>query len=557
MQLPSLIGKYELLEFLGGGMSHVYRARDTVIERPVVVKILTDEASADPESKARFLHEAKIAGGIQHDNIVSVFDYGEHGGRPYIVMEYLEGEDLRGAIRDGHAGNLANRLRIATDIAAALQYVHERGIIHRDIKPENVHIDKNGKVKLMDFGIAKTANLSLTRTGMAMGTPYYMAPEQVAGRPTTPLIDIYAFGMLFYELLTGERGVRGDTMEQLFYQIMNQPLDPAALESAGAPPAVRDLILGCTAKAPEQRPQSLREVIEVLQRPKPSPRSIAADAATRPIMTTRAAPSAPLSPAPATPPAEPSSPPAPPPKRFAGRPVVIGLVAVIGVLAIAAAVYLWANRVVAVPGMIYYPGGAFPFGPDNKPTNLGPFYIDETEVSNADYAEFCRATGCTPPTGAPDLPVVRVTIAQARAYAQWKGRRLPTAQEWERAARNVDAFRYPWGNEDDPKRANLLDNPTLLKHELMPVRSFAKLPEYQMAGNAWEIIDTSVVPSDAALSMFSTLVAPAPTREERWIQIRGGSYNTPLPAAVTYEYSPIPERFSGPDIGFRCAKSFP
>ena len=166
--------------------------------------------------------------------------------------------------------------------------------------------------------------------------------------------------------------------------------------------------------------------------------------------------------------------------------------------------------------MIYYPGGAFPFGPNKTPVNLGPFYIDETEVSNADFAEFCRATGCAAPTGAPDLPVVRVTIAQARSYAQWKGRRLPTAQEWERAARGVDAMRYPWGNEDDPKRANLLDNPTLVNHALMPVRSFAKLPEYQMAGNAWEIIDTPVTPSDAAVAMFATLLTPAPTREERW-----------------------------------------
>src|SRR5450631_3678414 len=118
-----------------------------------------------------------------------------------------------------------------------------------------------------------------------------------------------------------------------------------------------------------------------------------------------------------------------PPKQFAGRPVVLTLVAVIGVIALAAAIYLWAHRVVAVPGMIYYPGGAFPFGPNEKPVNLGPFYIDETEVSNADYAEFCRASGCAPPTAAPDLPVVGVTIAQARAYARWKGRRLPTAQE--------------------------------------------------------------------------------------------------------------------------------
>ncbi len=233
-----------------------------------------------------------------------------------------------------------------------------------------------------------------------------------------------------------------------------------------------------------------------------------------------------------------------PRKQFAGRPVVLILVGVIGVIALAAAIYLWAHRVLAVPGMVYYPGGAFPFGPDSKPVNLGPFYIDETEVSNADYAEFCRTVGCAPPAGAPDLPVVNVTIAQARAYALWKGRRLPTAQEWERAARGVDAMRYPWGKEEDPKRANVLDNPTLTNHALMPVHSFAKLPEYQMAGNVWELIDTPVTP-------------PPANREERWFQIRGGSYNTPLSAAVTYEYRPIPESFSGPDTGFRCAKSFP
>jgi formylglycine-generating enzyme required for sulfatase activity len=240
-----------------------------------------------------------------------------------------------------------------------------------------------------------------------------------------------------------------------------------------------------------------------------------------------------------------------------GRPVVLGLLAAIGIVTGAAAIYLWAHRVVAVPGMIYYPGGAFPFGPNKKPVNLGPFYIDETEVSNADYAEFCRATGCAPPSGPGDEPVVEVTIAQARSYARWKGRRLPTAQEWERAARGVDAHLYPWGKEGDPKRANVLDNPTLVNHALMPVRSFAKLPEYQMAGNVWEMIDTPVTASDAAVAMFSTLVTPAPTRDERWIQIRGGSYNTPLAAAVTYEFSSIPERFSGPDIGFRCAKTFP
>ncbi|HEX5432563.1 MAG TPA: serine/threonine-protein kinase, partial [Bryobacteraceae bacterium] len=256
IQLPALLGKYELLEFLGGGMSHVYRARDTVIERPVVVKILTGEGCADPDAKARFLQEARVAGNIQHENIVSVFDFGEFGGRPYIVMEYLKGHDLRQAIREGRAGSMQERLRIALQIAGALGYIHERGIVHRDIKPENIHIDPGGRVKLMDFGIAKTANLSLTRTGMAMGTPYYMAPEQVMGHPATPLVDVYAYGMLLFELLTGARGITGDTMESVFYQIMNVPLDAAAMENAGAPPAVRDLVMQCTAKDAQARPQS-------------------------------------------------------------------------------------------------------------------------------------------------------------------------------------------------------------------------------------------------------------------------------------------------------------
>ena len=270
MQLPSNIGKYELIEFLGGGMSQVYRARDTVIDRPVVVKILTLEGSADPEAKARFLQEARVAGNIQHENIVSVFDFGEHEGRPFIVMEYLKGVDLRIALREGtlkDAGNggLKDCLKIALQIATALEYVHQMGVVHRDIKPENVNLDPSGKAKLMDFGIAKTADLSLTRTGMAMGTPYYMAPEQVAGRPAAPVVDIYAWGMLVFELLTGVRGITGGTMESVFYQILNQPLDESIMEKAGVPPQIRALILQATAKDPAARPQSFAPIIAALK----------------------------------------------------------------------------------------------------------------------------------------------------------------------------------------------------------------------------------------------------------------------------------------------------
>src|ERR1700729_973515 len=128
MQIPAIVGKYELLEFLGGGMSHVYRAHDTVIDRPVVVKLLTDESCQDAEAKARFLQEARLAGNIQHENIVSVFDFGEHEGRPFIVMEYLKGEDLRNAIRAGHTGSMMDRMKIALQIADAMEYVNGRGI---------------------------------------------------------------------------------------------------------------------------------------------------------------------------------------------------------------------------------------------------------------------------------------------------------------------------------------------------------------------------------------------------------------------------------------------
>jgi serine/threonine protein kinase len=551
MQIPAIVGKYELLEFLGGGMSHVYRARDTVIDRPVVVKLLTVDACRDVEAKARFLQEARLAGNIQHENIVSVFDFGEHEGRPFIVMEFLKGEDLRDAIRSGHTGSLIERMKIALEIAQALEYVNGRGIVHRDIKPENVHIDPNGRVKLMDFGIAKTADLSLTRTGMTMGTPYYMAPEQVAGKPVTALVDIYAFGMLFYELLTGQRAVNGDTIEAVLYQILNVPLDPAPMVDAGVPPQVWGLVLRCVEKNAENRPQSFRAVVEQLRRLI----SGAGVEKTQPVASR-------------TLPLPSNAPPASMPKSkrsMANWAVPLALLIVLG-----AGAAWWFTRskpaqkslekVVkvadapppAIPGMIYIPAGTFLSGEHNMPAALPAFYIDQTEVSNADFAEYCKAAGCAAPAAAPDLPVVRVTIAQARKYAAWKGKRLPTALEWERAARGTQGAKFPWGDEEDKSLANVAGS------ALKPVKSYAANRDvYQMAGNAWEMVEGAIQPSAENVASFAKLLKPVPTRDETWIEIRGGSFNTPLAFAVGYEWSPIPERYSSSDIGFRCAKPAP
>ena len=157
------------------------------------------------------------------------------------------------------------------------------------------------------------------------------------------------------------------------------------------------------------------------------------------------------------------------------------LVVVVLACTLATMIYVWMGRVAAVPGMLYVPEGVFKAGPEAKTTQLNAFYIDETEVSNADFAEFCRTSGCTPPVGAADLPVVNITFTQAQAFAKWKGKRLPTALEWERAARGIDGDIYPWGNAADPSQANLLDNKKLTSHALMPVKSFKPIPAYQMA----------------------------------------------------------------------------
>jgi len=266
MQLPARIGKYELEEFLGGSMSNVYRARDIVLGRSVVLKILTEAGCADPEAKARFLQEARLASNIVHENIISVYDFGEERGQPFIVMEYLRGDNLRDLIRQGRTGDYRKKLNMALQIARALGYIHSHRIVHRDIKPENIHIDAAaGKIKLMDFGIAKSEGVQLTRAGFTLGTPYYMAPEQVTGERITHLVDVYAFGILLFELMTGIKPVTGDSVDQIFGRILQEPIRQEPLRAAGVPQPVIDLISRCTEKLPAARIQSFNEICALLE----------------------------------------------------------------------------------------------------------------------------------------------------------------------------------------------------------------------------------------------------------------------------------------------------
>src|SRR5579864_654922 len=270
VQLPARIGKYELIELLGRGMAEVYRARDANLGRVVAVKILTDVGMADQEAHARFLAEARLTGSLVHENIIGFYDYGEQEGRPFLVTECFDGESLGAAIRGWRTGDLRNKLLIARQIANGLAYVHSKGIIHRDVKPDNIWIDSAGRVKIMDFGVAKTEEFSITGAGFTLGTPYYMAPEQVRGDKPTPLVDIYSFGVLLFELVTGVRPFEGHTVDQIFDQVLHQALDPEPLKRAGIPDAVSDLIHGCTAKEPGSRTQNFSMVTakidEILRR---------------------------------------------------------------------------------------------------------------------------------------------------------------------------------------------------------------------------------------------------------------------------------------------------
>ncbi len=287
MPLPARIGKYELVQYLGGGMAHVYRAQDTVLGRRVALKILTDAGNNDRDLRDRFLQEARTASNITHENIINVYDFGEEQGKPFMVMEFLRGESLRDAMKAGRTGDLEYKLRVALQIARALEYIHHRKIIHRDIKPENIHIDVAGKVKLMDFGIAKKEGISLTRAGFTLGTPYYMSPEQVLGKPPTNLVDVYAFGIMLMELISGQKPIAGDTLERIFHQVLNEPLNMQPLTASGVPPAVSALIGRCTAKDPAARPQGFSFVCAELER-----------ILALPSVTTGAMPVATISPAP-------------------------------------------------------------------------------------------------------------------------------------------------------------------------------------------------------------------------------------------------------------------
>ncbi|SHI14556.1 serine/threonine protein kinase [Streptomyces sp. 3214.6] len=267
-------GRYRLTRRLGrGGMAEVFAAEDVRLGRTVAVKLLRADLAEDPVSKARFTREAQSVAGLNHHAIVAVYDSGEDfvGGQsvPYIVMEIVEGRTIRDLLLNAEAPGPEQALIIVSGVLEALAYSHQHGIVHRDIKPANVIITHNGAVKVMDFGIARAlhgASTTMTQTGMVMGTPQYLSPEQALGKAVDHRSDLYATGCLLYELLALRPPFTGETPLSVVYQhVQDIPVPPSQTSDGECPPELDGLVMRSLAKDPDDRFQTAEEMRGLVQ----------------------------------------------------------------------------------------------------------------------------------------------------------------------------------------------------------------------------------------------------------------------------------------------------
>jgi len=264
--------RYQLQDPIGrGGMATIYRGHDLRMDRTVAIKVLREAYNTDPKFVRRFELEAKAASALQHPNIVQVYDYGLTDGNYFIVMELVEGTDLRRYLKARGVLDVDRAVIIAHDVALGLGAAHRRGIVHRDVKPQNILVGRGGSIKLTDFGIAsvyKDINAErLTTTGMTLGTVQYYAPEQAQGEVVSPAADVYALGIVMYEMLTGRTPFDGETPVAIAMQhIYDRPTPPSQFNPT-IPKTLEEIILRCLEKVPEMRfrdGSSLAHVLEML-----------------------------------------------------------------------------------------------------------------------------------------------------------------------------------------------------------------------------------------------------------------------------------------------------
>jgi serine/threonine protein kinase len=263
MAAKKKIGRYKILGELGrGAMGIVYRAQDPALDRVVALKtiILADDAEGREEYQKRFFLEAKAAGKLTHPSIVTTYDFGEQDGVAYLAMELLEGTDLRTRLKEG-ALPPAEAVEVARQVAEGLGFAHERGIVHRDVKPGNIMLLERGRAKIMDFGLARMrAADHKTVTGMVLGTPKYMSPEQVAGSPVDQRSDLFSLGIVLYEMLTGSRLFGAEDMTQIMHNVTYQEHEPPTRLKPELPAMLDFVVARALKKDPGSRYQDAAEL---------------------------------------------------------------------------------------------------------------------------------------------------------------------------------------------------------------------------------------------------------------------------------------------------------
>jgi formylglycine-generating enzyme required for sulfatase activity len=500
------------------------------------VKVLSPDVISSHSVLERFRREAETVAQLSHPHIVPLHFIGQKDDLIYLVMEAIEGGSLADKLTREQQLSIEDAARIFQEVASALAHAHKRGVVHRDIKPQNVLLEaESGRALVTDFGIARTSEGgSLTATGMVVGTPAYLSPEQVTGEPSDHRADIYALGVMMYEMLAGQPPFTGATPTAVLMKRLGGPPPPLQSVRADIPAPLAEVVEACLATDPNERIQNAADIVRSMTGH--SPVSGGHTTSTRLRVT----------------------------KPKSKRGTLAGIAAGIVVVAIIAGYMAAKGRSATVPpapvdsGMALVAAGTYIIGDNDSEASrpahevqIAAFGLDTLEVSVGDYERYLEGrANLTPWISKPEasMPVTGVRWAEARSFCAWRhpdGGRLPTEEEWEAAARGLEGRRYSWGRDWNPRAANVNNQRT----GPAPVGSYpaGRTPQgiHDLIGNVWEWTSSPYRPyGNPNAAVTGSYV------------IRGGGYNASpsvATAVARIPYDPATERRNLSGTGFRCA----